>query len=75
LGLATDVRPEPLRTVRVLTSKLAATAVTLQPSWSTHRTIAARPNSVVRAFLWAFIRVEEKALGAKNPFGHRDRRV
>jgi hypothetical protein len=61
-------RASHLRTVRVLTSKLAATALTLQPSWSTRRIITARPNGVVRAFLWAFIRVvpRQLAMGRTN---------
>ena len=50
-------RASHLRTVRVLTSNAVATAATLHPSSSTRRTITARPNGVVRAFLWVFIRV------------------
>src|ERR687897_2762062 len=50
-------RASHLRTVRVLTSNALAAAATVHPSSSTRRTITARPNGVVRAFLWAFIRV------------------
>src|ERR687897_752527 len=56
-------RASHLRTVRVLTSNALATAATLHPSSSTRRTITARPNGVVRAFLWAFIRVVLGQLG------------
>jgi hypothetical protein len=56
-------RASHLRTVRVLTSNALATAATLHPSSSTRRTMTARPNGVVRAFLGAFIRVLPRQLG------------
>jgi hypothetical protein len=61
-------RASHLRTVRVLTSNAAAAAATVQPSSSTRRTITARPKGVVRAFLWAFIRVVlgQLAMGRTN---------
>jgi hypothetical protein len=57
-----------LRTVRVLTAKALAAAATVHPSSSTRRTITARPNGVLRAFLWAFIRVAPRqlAMGCTN---------